>query len=627
MKGLALKIFRRAVKADPEITIDKWADKYRHLPSVSSAEPGKYRTSRIPYLREIMEVLSPTSPVKQVKVIKATQLGLTEVGNNFIFCIIDAYPGSILMVMPTDSMADKHSKQKIAPSLEIMPKLHGKVKSPKSRSSGNTIRVKEFDGGILVMAGSNSTNTYRSFSARYIIGDDVDGFEIAVGDEGSPIDLLKKRGDAFPNHKIYINSTPTVKGGSNIEKEYDDSDQRLYFVPCPYCDHEQPLEWSNMKFKHKDYELVEGSVCYECESCREEIREFHKVKMLENGKWVAQNPGHAHAGFKISSLYSPIGFLSWAEIVKEFLKAQKELKFNRDNSAMIVWTNTRLAETWEDSESTTTTPEALHKSRTNYLNDGKLPDKILLLTAGVDCQIDRLEYEIKGWATDEENFGVESGVIYGAIDDKQTWKDLDEKLLERWETVSGIKLGIASACIDSGYRSDMVYKYVKGKGTSRRIHAIKGSSTPGKPLISRPTRDKKNKILLYSIGTDTAKELIFTRLKFKEPGAGYFHFPMSYDLEYFEQLTAERLIKKFVRGYPVRSWRKIRARNEILDITVYNFAALEILNPNWKKLSEGREAMAAEDVVEDEQKKETVKKVNRKASHKRPKKSGWAKRY
>lgn len=624
-------IFEESLKPDRELSINQWADEFRYLPSVSSAEPGRYRTKRMPYVKEIMEVLSPNHPVRQVKCIKGTQLGLTEVANNLIMCIMDCYAGPILMVMPTDGMAEKHSKQKLQPSIDQTPSLKEKVKDRKSRDSGNTIRVKEFSGGILVMAGSNTTNSFRSFSARYAIGDDVDGFKMDVAEEGAPLDLLKKRCDAFPNHKIYINSTPTIKGGSNIEKEFEDSDKRIYYVPCPFCEHFQPLVWSNIKFKHVDYQLEAGSVFYECENCREELKEFHKVKMLEGGKWIPQNPGHPYAGFKISSLYSPIGFLSWAEVAREFLTAKKQLK-GGDKTAMVTWTNTRLAETWED-KGATVNQEILFARREDYLKDGAIPDEVLMLTLAADCQPDRIEYEVKGWGVGQECWGIEYGVFYKAIDSKELWEDLDAKLLETWTTKSGIELGIAGAAIDSGYRNDLVYKFCKGKGR-RKIFAVKGANTSGKPIIGQPSRLKKDKIRLFIVGTDTAKQLIFTRLVFKEPGPGYMHFPKAYDKNYFEQLTAEKLNTRYVKGYAVREWVKIKPRNEVLDITVYSFAIFRIINPPWKEIkrkpkkqveggtSEEQETKAPETSEPETEKNEPAAKKRKPARGKSG--SGWA---
>lgn len=241
---IATDTFRDGIAPDPIMAVSEHADLYRYLPKESSSEPGKYRTSRTPYLKEIMDDLSVHVDVQEVCVMKATQLGMTEAGNNWVVYIIDAAPGPCLMFLPTDDLAKEHSKQKLSPTIRDTPRIRGKVRSAKGRKSGNTLHVKEFDGGSLFLAGSNSPAKYRSKSIRFLILDDVDGFPVDVGGEGDPVTLAKKRTDTYGfRKKVYEVSTPTIKGASRIEKSYSESDQRHYHVPCPHCGHEQALRW------------------------------------------------------------------------------------------------------------------------------------------------------------------------------------------------------------------------------------------------------------------------------------------------------------------------------------------------------------------------------------------------
>lgn len=599
------KLFQEAIMPDKDIAINEWADENRILPAVSSAEPGKYRTSRTPYLREIMEVLSPFNPIRQIKLIKATQIGATEVGNNFVLSSIDYYPAPTLMILPTIELAQKLSKQKITPSIEAMPGLKKKIGKSKSRESGNTILVKEFKGGILTLGGANAGTAFRSGSYKNVDLDDIDGFPSDVDGEGSPLALAKKRVDAFPDHKIYINSTPTVSGLSNIEKEYEDSDQRLYHVPCPYCGHYQPIRWKNIKFQRKQYNLISGTVFLKCEKCKKKIKEHHKTKMLAKGKWVAQNPGHPFWGGRLPAFYSPIGWVSWEQIAREFLEAKKALK-RGDRSLMKVWVNTRLAETWKE-DTKALNENTLFKRREEYKK--QCPKGVLLITCSVDIQADRIEGEIKGWGEGNESWGIEYFIIYGDPESENLWKELNQKLLTKYKHELGVNLAISCTTIDSGYLPDYAYRFCKGK-KHRKIFATKGSNQQGQPLISRPNRNNKYRVPLFMIGTDTAKERIFTRLEIHKAGPGYMHFPDSYDLEYFEQLTAEELQTKYKKGHPYNEWIKVRERNEALDITVGNLAALEILNPNFQKIKESFEIKVKEQGQTIENKKKTRTKKN-----------------
>lgn len=563
-----INILIDGLKPDPNDTIDQWADKNRLLPEKSSAEAGQYRTSRMPYLREPMQMLSPSSPKEQIKVIKGTQLGWTEIGNNWILCTIDLYPAPMLMVMPTADLAQKHSKQKITPSIEICESVNDKVSPQKSRSGGNTILLKEFKGGMLAMAGANSASSFRSSSYKNIFLDDVDGFPMDVDDEGSPLELAKNRADAFSNRKIYTNSTPTVSGRSNIEKEYENSDQREYYVPCLECDTMQPLVWANIKFEVDENNWIIGKVQYQCRNCGVLIDEGHKTEMLERGKWVAQNPGHEFVGYRLSSLYSPLGFVSWKKIATEFLEAKAAMK-KGDITKMKRWVNTRLAEVWEE-EYDEIDDEGLYARREEY--QAEVPAEVVVITAGIDTQDDRLEVEIMGHGANREKFGIEFKVLHGDPALPDVWLQLDRVLERRYEHAKGGLIGIYAGAVDmGGHRTDEVIAYCN-KRYIRRVFAIKGSPQINAPISAkRASRRSKGDGKFFMVGVNTAKDSLFAALQIEKEGAGYCHFPKGngYDKEYFKQLTGERRNDK-------GRWVSKGGRVEALDCRVYAECALSI---------------------------------------------------
>jgi len=149
---------------------------------------------------------------------------------------------------------------------------------------------------------------------------------------------------------------------------------------------------------------------------------------------------------------------------------------------------------------------------------------------------------------------------------------------------------VAASCVDSGgHQTQRVYEYCKGR-EYQRIYAIKGANQIGKPLVSKFSKNNKLRVKLFTIGTDTAKQMIYSRLKIHQPGAGYCHFPADYPEEYFKQLTSERIQTKFVNGHPTRIWVLTKGRrNEALDCRVYGLAALHILNPNLDRLAKEQE--------------------------------------
>ena len=566
-----------AMKPDPKWTIWEWADHRRILPSKSSAEPGRYRTSRMPYLKEPMECLSPSDPCQEIKVIKGTQLGWTEIGNNWILATIDLYPAPMLLVMPTGDLVEKHSKQKITPSIDLCPKVKEKVADKKSRGGGNTISIKEFRGGMLVMSGANTGASFRSNSYKNLMLDDVDGFPLDVEGEGSPLDLARNRTDAFANRKIYINSTPTIHKRSNIEKEFENSDQREYFVPCPECKNEDTIRWENIVFDKGDLGVV-GKVKLKCTECGALIVEGNKTRMLADGKWVAQNPGHKHPGFKLSSLYSPIGFVSWEQIANEFLDAQKALE-NGDTSRMKRWVNTRLAEVWEESYETIDTSEMFGRRE---VYNAEVPSGGLMLTAGVDTQDDRLECEVIAWSRYEESYSIAYHVLHGDPKNEEVWSKLDEVLMKEYEHEDGGNMKILATCIDSGgHRTEYVYKYCKAR-YSMGVYAIKGVGGVDSDVISRlPTRRNKGGVALFRLGVNKIKDMISAHLNTPNVGAGYMHFPKDdvYSEEYFSQFEAERRNDKGV-------WVKVgNRRNEALDVRGYGYAAKRLTGLNVDTLN------------------------------------------
>jgi len=423
---ICLEAFSRGLRPDPNLTVTEWADTYRVLPKKSSSEPGKYRSSRTPYVREIMDALSSSSRVQEIVVMKGTQLGFTETGNNWFGYVADASPGPFMMIFPTAELAKDHSKQKLQPTVRETPRLRGKVKDHRTRDSGNTIQTKEFPGGILFLSGSNSGAFFRSKSVRFLFLDDIDGFEHDVGGEGDPGELAKRRTDTYGSRKKILEvSTPTVKGVSRVERSFLESDQRYYHVPCPYCGTYQRLEWGGpgagygIKFT-RDENGSAVDVWYECRACHDYIDERYKPAMLERGRWVPTYPERLKRGYQISSLYSPLGWVSWRQIIKEFLEA----KAFRER--LKTWVNTRLGEPFEEDGEK---PDwSLLKARCEPYQILSVPMGGLLLTAGVDVQDDRLAVVIRAWGRGEESWLVYWGELYGDPAHPHIWDELDALL-------------------------------------------------------------------------------------------------------------------------------------------------------------------------------------------------------
>ena len=575
--------FREGLKPDPDLTVSQWADQHRMLSSKSSAEAGLWRTDRTPYLREIMDAMSANNTTQKVVFMAGAQLGKTEGINNVVGYLIAHAPGPALFVQPTIEMCKRLSKQRLDALIHETPCLKDKVAPARSRDSGNTMFSKEFPGGILLLAGANSATGLRSAPCRWVLLDEVDAFPSDVDGEGDPCALAERRASTFSRRKIILTSTPTVKEVSRIEAEYEAGDQRRYFVPCPHCGHFQWLQWKNLQWRDGDPKTA----AYVCESCGAHIPEHHKSEMLRLGEWRATSTSAdpRTVSFHLSSLYSPLGWKSWEEIVGEFLRAKN------DAPLLKTFVNTVLGETWEEEIGAKIGAESLAE-RAEFYPAGEVPDGAVILTAGVDVQDNRVAIGLYAWGTGEECWLISHTEIYGDPAGMKLWTQVDDVLLRDYPHANGKQLRVSAIGVDSGghYTSE-VYAYARGR-RQKGVFALKGQSIRNKPPISKPSKVDinykgqvlKNSAELFPVGVDTIKSSLFGRLKHNEFGPGYIHFHAEAGHEYFKQLTSERQVIRYVKGFAVREWKKKASdRNEALDCFVYSYSALHWLYMRYNR--------------------------------------------
>jgi len=599
---------KKGIQPEPDISVSQWADCYRVLSPQSASTPGRWHTSRTPYLQEIMDCLSASSQVERIVFMKGAQLGGTEVGNNWIGYMVHHVPGPMLAVSPTVEMAKRNSKQRIDPLIENVPELKALIKPPRSRDSGNTMLSKRFPNGVLVMTGANSAVGLRSMPARYLFLDEIDTYPGDVNGEGDPVMLAERRSANFAGiRKIFLVSTPTTKDSSRIQREFEHTDQRYFKVPCPHCQHYQVLKFKQLKWSEGKPE----STYYCCEQCNAHIEEHHKTKMLDQGYWEATGSADTHTrGYHLSSLYSPLGWFAWSEVAKLYEQAKD------DQDVMKSFVNTVLGEPFEQEYEA---PEwtRLYERRETY-PIGIIPDGGLFLTAGVDVQRDRLECEIVAWGRDKQSWSVDYQVLSGDSAQPAVWEKLDKLLAQDWPHACGATLPIQVMCVDSGYVTQSVYAWVRqhlqaifgGAGLRisgpRTVVAIKGrdGETALIPNVSRVDLSGKRRALrLCLVSGPVAKAELYSWLKLPRPtdedlaqGKGYLpgtcHFP-EYSEEYFKQLTAERRVIRLHKGFPKASWEKDPTRNnEALDCRVYARAGAAIYGldrfqeVHWKNIEQ-----------------------------------------
>lgn len=571
----------------PKWTVSQWADNSRQLSSEASAEPGQWDTSRAEYQRGIMDAFNDPT-VEDVVVMASAQVGKTEIVNNVVGYFIDFDPCPILVVQPNEKpMGEAWSKDRLAPMIRDTPSLRAKVSAAKGRDSGNTIMHKTFPGGQLSIAGANSPAGLASRPKRVALFDEPDRYPASAGTEGDPIELGKARTKTFWNRKHGLFSTPTVKDRSRIEKAFDASDQRHFLIGCPHCAHPHRLTWS-MVIWGKDSPAAGDSTkaVYQCPSCLGYYDDIAKERAVRLGRWVATAPFKGIAGFHLSEFYSP--WRSLKQIVASFLAAKG------DPSLMQVWVNTCLGETFEEHGEKVDANELLERVE-SY--NAEVPIRCLYLTGGADVQPDRIEVEFVAWAGGEESWSIGYHVIHGDVDIPEgspgsPWTHFTDLVRKRFAHESGEEMIVSALCIDTGgtgENTQSIYNYCK-RHKGDRVFAIKGRGGPGLPIVGPPSRKRTGKakrpVDLYIVGTNNAKAVVMKRFKISEPGAGYCHFPTGREDDYYRQLTAEKAVTKFVKGFPVIEWKKESGRrNEALDCRVYAFAALILTAPQMDKLA------------------------------------------
>lgn len=569
-----LEAVTRGLLPPPDINIWQWADEKRELTSMSSSEPGRWRTSRVPYLREILECLSPDSLYEFVVWMKGAQVAATEGGINWIGFTIDVSPTSMLYLLPTIDMVEKFSKTRLSPSIAATPDLFKKVVETKAKfkdADANTILTKTFPGGVLMMAGANSATTLRSFPIERVHADEVDGYVKNLDKEGDPLEIAIRRTANYQRRKIYVTSTPGIQETSRIEPLFEEGDQRYYYVPCPHCGQMQTIGWDRIKWVNDDPSTAK----LECIGCKELIEEKYKTQMLENGVWKANFPGRKIASFHLSALYSPLGWFSWENAVDTFIRANKE----HDQEKLQSFVNTILGETWSLKGANVDVSNFEKERREEY--KAEVPMGAMLLTAFTDVQDDRLEVEVKGWGINRESWSIDYKVIFGDTDQQDVWDQLDKYLLRGWKHESGNIIQIGATGIDSGHKAEIVKKFCKARAF-RRVWPIKGREGFGNGFFMRSQNKDDEGVFSFISYVDELKSNFYSMLRITEKGPGYCHFPIrpEYNSMHFKAMTAEKLIVKSVNGKKKMAWHLPKGRrNEPLDTAVGNLVVFSIFNP------------------------------------------------
>jgi len=560
---LVQESWRRGWTIPEPITLSAWADRYRKLPKEGSSEAGDWYTSRMPFLRAIMDCLHRESTVRETTIKKSTQVGGTEVGINWLGYIIEHAPASVMYVLPTIDTARKFSEQRLAPAINLMPVLQERIPPARSRDSGNTTLMKKFPGGVLVLSGANSSASLASMPIMYLILDELSKYPTDLDDQGGAEQQALRRTSSYVRRKILRISSATIKDACAISTAYDAGDQSQYRVPCPHCAHKQVLV----------IDQITDDGQYLCISCGQLISEHHKTRMLEAGEWIARFPERSatHRSFHIWSAYAAIGLgYTWLEIADMRAEARK------DPAKEVVFVNTILGEAYEGASQKVEAHDL--QQRAGKWVRRTVPRGGFILTAGVDVQVNRFAVQIVAWGRNEQAFIVDYVELPADPTRKEDWDILWEFLAQPIANAAGITLQISAAAVDSGNWTQEVYNAVRPR-QSQGVMAIKGSKDATKPIIGRASkqevdtkgRTQRRGVNLWIIGVNSAKSTLMQRLlgdTDRDDEARLIHFAADLPDDYYTMLTAERF------DLAAKRWLKKKgARNEALDTLVYAYAA------------------------------------------------------
>lgn len=556
----------KTLKPPEKLTVSEWAEKKRVLDSKTSAEPGKWRNSRTPYLVGIMDAFNDYQ-VEEIIFVKPTQVGGTETLLNMIGYIIDQDPSPTLLVDPNEQLAKYTSINRVQPMINLCPTLKDSYLDDKSKAL-----ELQFNSMYVSLSGANSASNLASKPIRFLLMDEVDKYPPCSKKEADPRSLARERTKTFAhNKKIYQASTPTTKYGA-IWEEYETCDtQYHYYVPCPKCGHMQILDFKQVKYdkKSKDTDTIRHSTYYECKKCKAHLTDSDKYFMLKKGQWQTTSyNGKRKIGFHLNSLYSP--WVRFGDMAVNYVESKGYLDKLQN------FYNSGLGEPFELVKQTTDEQKLLNEHQSIY-TEGIIPDDTFILTGGVDVQRDSYYFTIRAWGKNFKSYNVTHGHVL-------TWEEVDEAMNAIYLKENGEQYQVELGCVDSGDQTQMVYELcaissewaIPIKGTDRKMYNRYKISTVKKEGIAEGMQ-------LVTVDGSYYKDLIFSRIsvsKENEELKGGWYVYDGCDLEYCKMMCAEHKVMERRGGVNMQVWKPKGSHidNHYLDCEVYCTLAADLMN-------------------------------------------------
>jgi phage terminase large subunit GpA-like protein len=604
----------------------EWVEKNRVMSRELTSIPGKFSYENTPYLREVVDCLSPDHPARKVAVIKGAQIGYSSgVIESGIGWIISENPGNILFLVGHESLV-KDSMNKVDSMIDscgIRNLIRSSTQRARNTKSGDTDNLKEFPGGYLKL-GITNHKMLRNISMMYGFIDDFESMKGATKESGATTKMIEQRFASYAKKmKLFYISTPELKETSNIEPEYLKGDQRKFNIPCPCCGEYIPLEWETTVEKtseaagitwktDENNELIPESVGYTCQKCGGFFTDSNKMEWLNKGVWIptakASQPGYY--SYHISALYAPVFMYDWEHYVRQYLECNP-VGGKRLEEDYKTFVNLVLGETYEHTGESISANELQENIRDYEI--GIVPEtlsekdgngKIVLITCGIDLNGKeddaRLDYEIRAYSETGARYVLTHGSIgtfqrFGAErykdrkkytyrhgEPNSVWPYLDEILSSPIKTDNGKRMKIFCTGLDVGYMDGYAWQFIDE--TSNLVFGLKGVDE--KKYVNvyadkksyRKSKSNPGKLFLVEVNyvkDNMARHMALKWSSQSEEGQppGFMNFPMPGDgkflyKNYFSHFEAEhKTLDKLNRFL----WQKKSPRHEnhLYDCALY----------------------------------------------------------
>lgn len=627
--GLAFdQNMRRALAPPPDWLVWQWADERRKLSRKHAKRAGRWRTDVVPFMREPMAFLSARSQVQRIDLMKGAQVSGTETANNWVGYTVELDPTSMLYVSPSLTVT-KRTSARIQAMIDEDPEGLGKKILPsRQRDAKNSQFEKHFPNGALYFATAKSAAGLRSTAVERLVLDELEAYPRDVEDEGSTEDVAEARGDTFGDtFKTLAISTPGIDQTSLIKPAHDRGDQRLYMMPCPHCGRlinfrKENLAWDSGK-PHTAH--------YVCQACNRKVEQRHKKTMLPAGIWIPKflredpeamarieagdrsqldehNATVRRVSYHLPSLYSPLGWLSWAKIAERW-EAAEGLP-----AKMKVIVNTVFGETWVEAGDAPAWESVYARREQGYVMR-QVPRDVVFLAAGADPGIDHVVISVWGYGRKRRRFLVDHFRIDGDIHDPETWAQVATARRRLYLHPSGAALPIRMFGVDRNYHPDVVDPWVQEQGDAGVVAVLgrdyldqffRWSRRKDKATADTTALTSKARFDYLIVGASYGKLDLYGNLNLrlvegKERPAGWIALPKDVTPDFCKELVSERLTYDEKKGRRAKGkWVGVGStRHEALDTAVYPRALASVIGiDRWSDADWEREERRLADAAE-----------------------------